>query len=73
MPILQQKQSILKNIPGAPYRHIATLEKEIGMIFGVDYSTVSQSRARLKAKMKSSRNLRKQFHRIQVQIKNLPK
>ncbi len=50
------------------YRYSNCKQKEIGMIFGVDYSTVSQSRARLKAKLKSSRKLKKQFHRIQVQI-----
>jgi putative transposase len=50
------------------YRYSNCKQKEIGMIFGVDYSTVSQSRARLKAKLKSSRKLEKQFHRIQVQI-----
>ena len=36
-------------------------QKEIGIIYGVDYSTVSQSRTRLKAKMKSIRKLKKQF------------
>lgn len=58
MLIFRQRPHISKRIPGAPYRHIATLEKAIGMIFGVDYSTVSQSWARLKAKLKSSRNFR---------------
>ena len=39
--------------------------KEFGAIFGVDHGTVSQSRTRLKTKLKSSRKLKKQFHRIQ--------
>ncbi len=39
--------------------------------FGVDYRTVSQSRARLKAKLKSSRKLKKQFHQIRDHIINL--
>ena len=43
-------------------------QKEIGAIFGVDYSTVSQSRARLRAKLKSSRKLKKQFLRIRDHI-----
>jgi chromosomal replication initiation ATPase DnaA len=50
------------------YRYSNAKQKEIGAIFGVDYSTVSQSRARLRAKLKSSRKLKKQFHRIRDQI-----
>jgi hypothetical protein len=53
------------------YRYSNSKQKEIGAIFGVDYSTVSQSRARLKAKIKSSRKLKKQFHRIREQILKL--
>lgn len=53
------------------YRYSNYKQKEIGAIFGVDYSTVSQSRARLKTKLKSSRKLKKQFHRIQEQIDKL--
>ncbi len=53
------------------YRYSNYKQKEIGVIFGVDYSTVSQSRARLKTKLKSSRKLKKQFHRILRQIDNL--
>ena len=55
------------------YRYSNCKQTEIGMIFGVDYSTVSQSRTRLKAKLKSNRKLKKQFNRIQVQIDNLSK
>ena len=50
------------------YRYSNYKQKEIGAIFGIDYSTVSQSRARLKTKLKFSRKLKKQFHRIQEQI-----
>jgi putative transposase len=46
-------------------------QKEIGAIFGVDYSTVSQSRRRLKTKIKSHRKLNKQFRQILEQIENL--
>ena len=45
--------------------------KEIGEIFGVYYSPVSRSRARLKAKLKSNRKLKKQFYRIQDEILNM--
>ena len=47
------------------------MTRSFGTIFGVDYSTVSQSRSRLKMKLKSSRKLKKQFHRIQEQIDKL--
>ena len=53
------------------YRYSNYKQKEIGVIFGVDYSTVIQSRARLKVKLKSSRKLKKQFHRILEQIDKL--
>jgi DNA-directed RNA polymerase specialized sigma subunit len=41
------------------YRYSNYKQKEISAIFGVDYSTVSQSRARLKTKLKSSRKVKK--------------
>jgi hypothetical protein len=50
------------------YRCSNSKQQEIGALFGVDYTTVSQSRARLKAKLKSSRKLKKQFHRIRDHI-----
>ena len=53
------------------YRYSNYKQNEIGAIFGVDYSTVSQSRARLKTKLKSSRKLKKQFDRILKQIDRL--
>jgi REP element-mobilizing transposase RayT len=53
------------------YRYSNAKQAEIGVVFGVDYSTVSQSRARLRAKIKSSRKLNKQFKQIKEQIINL--
>ena len=53
------------------YRYSNEKQAEIGAVFGVDYSTVSQSRARLKAKLKSSRKLNKQFKQIKKQVINL--
>jgi len=53
------------------YRCSNCKQKEIGAIFGVDYSTVSQSRARLKAKLESNRKLKKQFQRLLEQINKL--
>jgi len=46
-------------------------QKEIGAIVGVDYSTVSQNRVRLKNKLKSSRKLKKQFDQFLKQIDNM--
>jgi DNA-directed RNA polymerase specialized sigma subunit len=46
-------------------------QKEIGDMFGVDYSTVSQNRVRLKAKLKTSRKLKKQYDRILSQLGRL--
>jgi DNA-directed RNA polymerase specialized sigma subunit len=46
-------------------------QKEIGAMFGVDYSTVSQNRVRLKAKLKTSRKLKKQYDRILSQLGRL--
>jgi hypothetical protein len=37
------------------------IEVEISAVFGIDHSIVSQSRARLKAKLKSSCKLNQQF------------
>ena len=53
------------------YRYSNYKQKEIGAIFGVDYSTVSQNRLRLKTKLKSSRKLKKQYDQLLTQIKNL--
>ncbi len=53
------------------YRYSDYKQKEIDAISGVDYSTVSQSRARLKTKLKSNRKLKKQFHRFLEQIDKL--
>jgi chromosomal replication initiation ATPase DnaA len=53
------------------YRYSNEKQAEIGAVFGVDYSTVSQSRARLKGKLKSNRKLNKQFKKIKKQVVNL--
>jgi hypothetical protein len=53
------------------YRYSNYKQKEIGAMFGVDYSTVSQNRVRLKAKLKTSRKLKKQYDRILSQLGRL--
>ena len=50
------------------YRYSNIKQKEISAIFGVDNSTVSQNRVRLKTKLISSRKLKKQFRRLLEQI-----
>ena len=55
------------------YRYSNYTQKEIGAIFGVDYSTVSQNRLRLKTKLKSNRNLKKQYDRILKRISTFVK
>jgi chromosomal replication initiation ATPase DnaA len=72
---LQDRKTKLKDLRQMAmelsYRYSNLKQKEIGAIFGVDYSTVSQSRARLKTKLKSNRKLKKQFQQIQEQIDKL--
>jgi REP element-mobilizing transposase RayT len=72
---LQDRKTKLKDLRQMAmelcYRYSNYKQKEIGAIFGVDYSTVSQNRLRLKAKLKSSRKLKKQYSRILNQIENL--
>jgi chromosomal replication initiation ATPase DnaA len=46
------------------YRHCNLGQKQIGQIFGVDYSTVSVNRSRLESRLKSGRRLKKQFDQI---------
>ncbi len=53
------------------YRHSNLRQKQIGKMFGVDYSTVSVNRSRLKNKLESNHKLKKQFDQIQKEILNL--
>lgn len=55
------------------YRCSNYKQNEIGTIFGVDYSTVSRNRVRLKNKPKINRKLKKQFDQLLNQIDNLSK
>jgi REP element-mobilizing transposase RayT len=53
------------------YRYSNCKQREIGAMFGVDYSTVSQNRVRLKTKLQKSRKLKKQYDQILGQIEKL--
>ena len=55
------------------YRHSSKNQREIGEIFSVDYSTVSQNRKRLSIKLRSDRKLRKRFDKMDQQIALLSK
>lgn len=72
---LQDRKTKLKDLRQMAmelcYRYSNYKQKDIGAMFGVDYSTVSQNRVRLKVKLKSSRKLKKQYDRILIQIERL--
>jgi putative transposase len=72
---LQDRKTKLKDLRRMAmelcYRYSNDKQKEIGAIFGVDYSTVSQNRVRLKTKLKSNRKLEKQYDRILIRIDKL--
>ncbi len=55
------------------YRYCPLPQKGIGEVFGVDYSTVSQNRRSLKAKLASSIKLKKQFDKIEKNISIMSK
>lgn len=72
---LQNRRTKLKDLRRMAmelsYRYSNSKQKEIGAIFGVDYSTVSQNRVRLKNRIKSNRKLKKQYEQVSKQIENL--
>jgi hypothetical protein len=53
------------------YRYCNLGQKQIGQMFGVDYSTVSVNRARLKSRLKIDHSLKKQFDQIEEKITDL--
>jgi REP element-mobilizing transposase RayT len=53
------------------YRYCNLRQKQIGQIFGVDYSTVSANRTRLKSRLKSDHRLKNQFEQIREKLMNL--
>ena len=55
------------------YRHCSVNQRKIGEVFGVDYSTVSQTRGRLKRKLQEDKQSRAQFEEIERRIGNLSK
>jgi REP element-mobilizing transposase RayT len=55
------------------YRYSTLNQRELGEIFGVDYSTVSQNRARLKTRLRKDKSLRKVFDEMEGKIVILSK
>jgi REP element-mobilizing transposase RayT len=55
------------------YRYSSLNQRELGEIFGVDYSTVSQNRARLKTRLRKDKSLRKVFDEMEGKILLLSK
>ena len=55
------------------YRYCPLTQRDIGDLFGVDYSTVSQNRKRLKIRMESDKKLKAQFERLERGIEKLSK
>ena len=55
------------------YRYCPMTQREIGESFGVDYSTVSQNRKRLKLRMESDKKLKTQFEELERRIEKLSK
>jgi hypothetical protein len=54
--------------PSELYRAGGLTGIEIGKIFGVDYSTISQTRKRLALRMEKDQVLRKEVNRIEKQL-----
>ena len=55
------------------YRFCPMTQRDIGDLFGVDYSTVSQNRRRLKHRLESDKKLKKHFEGLERRIEQLSK
>lgn len=55
------------------YRYASSNQEEIGKVFGVDYSTVSQNRKRLRAQLEKDTKLKKSFEEISEKLGRLSK
>lgn len=53
------------------YKYTSNNQEEIGKVFGVDYSTVSQNRRRLGIRLKEDRKLKRSFEKIRERLNNL--
>lgn len=55
------------------YRYTSSNQEEIGEIFGVDYSTVSQNRKRLRGQIESNQEIKRSFEEIGKRLDKLSK
>ena len=55
------------------YRYSSMSQRELGEVFGVDYSTISQNRSRLKRIFEKHKQVRAHFEEIDRRIGNLSK
>ena len=55
------------------YRYTKFNQEEIGRVFGVDYSTVSQNRRRMGIQLKEDQELRGAFERVKERLDRLSK
>lgn len=53
------------------YRCCPVGQREVGVLFGVDYSTVSQNRRRFKERMKADRGLKNEFEELERKLGDL--
>jgi chromosomal replication initiation ATPase DnaA len=72
--LLSRKAKLLRQIAmELCYRYSTVSQREIGELFRVDYSTVSQNRARLRAKLETDAKLRRLFEQMEQRILDLSK
>ena len=55
------------------YRYCSLTQQELGEVFGVDYSTISQNRSRLTRRIQSDKRIRDHFAKIECKIESLSK
>jgi len=55
------------------YRYCSVSQRELGEVFGVDYSTISQTRGRLKRKLQKDKQALAKIEEMERQIGNLSK
>jgi len=72
--LLSRKAKLLRQIAmELCYRYSTVSQREIGELFSVDYSTVSQNRTRLRAKLETDAKLRRLFEQMEQRILGLSK
>jgi len=55
------------------YRYCSLSQRELGEKFGVDYSTISQNRCRLKRRLQGDKKMQRQFGEMEQKIESLSK